>query len=32
MVMIAALACSLGGYVLIDGQFRTSLERVVAAL
>lgn len=32
MVMIAALACSLGGYVLIDGQFRTSLEREVAAL
>ena len=26
MVMIAALACSLGGFVLIDGQFRAGLD------
>lgn len=26
MVMITALACSVGGFVLIDGQFRTSLS------
>ena len=32
MVMIAALTCSVGGYVLIDGQFRDSLDREVAAL
>ena len=32
MVLIAALACSAGGYVLIDTQFRTSLNREVAAL
>lgn len=31
MVVITALACSLGGYVLIDAQFRTSLEREAAA-
>ena len=32
MVLIAALACSAGGYVLIDTQFRTSLNREVSAL
>ena len=26
MVMLAALACSLGGFVLIDGQFRAGLD------
>ena len=25
MVIITALACSLGGFILIDGQFRTGL-------
>ena len=32
MVIITALSCSLGGYVLIDQQFRTSLDREVSAL
>lgn len=32
MVIITALACSLGGYFLIDQQFRTSLDREVSAL
>ena len=32
MVIIAALACSVGGFVLIDDQFRTSLDREVTAL
>ncbi len=32
MVIVTAMACSLGGYVLIDRQFRSSLEREVAAL
>lgn len=32
MVLITALACDVGGYVLIDTQFRSSLEREVSAL
>lgn len=32
MVIITALACSLGGYFLIDQQFRASLDREVSAL
>lgn len=32
MVIVTALACSLGGYVLIDAQFRTSLDREVTAV
>lgn len=32
MVIITALACSLGGYFLIDQQFRASLDRDVSAL
>ena len=32
MVLITALACSAGGCALINTQFRTSLEREVAAL
>ncbi|MCX4370891.1 MAG: HAMP domain-containing sensor histidine kinase [Dysosmobacter sp.] len=32
MVLITALACSTGGYVLIGTQFRSSLDREVAAL
>lgn len=32
MVLIAALACSVGGYILIDAQFRASLNREVSAL
>lgn len=32
MVIITVLSCSLGGYVLIDQQFRTSLSREVSAL
>lgn len=32
MVLITALACSAGGYVLIDAQFRGSLDREVSAL
>ena len=32
MVLITALACSTGGYVLIDQQFRSSLDREVSAL
>lgn len=32
MVIITALTCSIGGYVLIDSQFRTSLDREVSAL
>ncbi len=32
MVLITALACSIGGYVLIDTQFRASLDREVSAL
>ena len=32
MVLITALACDVGGYVLIDTQFRVSLEREVSAL
>ena len=32
MVIITALACSVGGYVLIDSQFRTSLDREVSAV
>ena len=32
MVIITVLSCSLGGYVLIDQQFRTSLDREVSAL
>ena len=32
MVLITALACSAGGYFLIDTQFRSSLEREVSAL
>ena len=31
-VAITALACSLGGYVLIDGQFRAALNREVTAV
>lgn len=32
MVLITALACSAGGYALIDAQFHASLNREVAAL
>ena len=32
MVLITALACSAGGYALINSQFRASLDREVAAL
>lgn len=32
MVTLTALACSIGGYLLIDFQFRTSLEREVEAV
>ena len=32
MVMITTLACAVGGYVLIDSQFRASLDREVAAV
>lgn len=32
MVLITALACSVGGYALIDAQFRSSLSREVASL
>ena len=32
MVLITSLACSLGGYVLIDAQFHTGFDREVAAL
>lgn len=32
MVLITALACSAGGYALIDAQFRSSLDREVSAL
>ncbi len=32
MVLITALACSAGGYALIDAQFRNGLEREVSAL
>ena len=32
MVIITVLSCSLGGYVLIDQQFRASLNREVSAL
>lgn len=32
MVLITALACSVGGYALIDAQFRSSLDREVSAL
>ena len=32
MVIITALACAIGGYVLIDSQFRTSLDREVSAV
>lgn len=32
MVLITALACSAGGYALIDTQFRSGLEREVSAL
>ena len=32
MVLITALACSAGGYALINTQFRASLDREVAAL
>ena len=32
MVLITALACSLGGYVLINAQFRTGFDREVTAL
>lgn len=32
MVLITALACSAGGYLLIDAQFRSGLEREVSAL
>lgn len=32
MVIITVLSCSLGGYVLIDQQFRVSLNREVSAL
>lgn len=32
MVIITALACSIGGYVLIDSQFRASLDREVSSL
>lgn len=32
MVSVTILACSIGGFLLIDGQFRTSFEREVEAL
>jgi len=32
MVIITALACSLGGFLLIDAQFRSSLDREVTAV
>lgn len=32
MVLITSLACSLGGYVLIDAQFHTGFDREVTAL
>jgi len=32
MVCVTVLACSLGGFVLIDGQFRTALNQEVQAL
>ena len=32
MVIITAVACAIGGYVLIDSQFRTSLDREVSAV
>ena len=32
MVLITALACSAGGYLLIDAQFRHGLEREVSSL
>lgn len=32
MVLITALACSAGGYALIDAQFRSGLDREVSAL
>ena len=32
MVIITTLACAAGGYVLIDSQFRTSLEREVSSV
>lgn len=32
MVIVTALACSLGGYILIDAQFRDSLDREVTAV
>lgn len=32
MVLLTVFASSIGGYVLIDSQFRTSLEREVAAV
>ena len=32
MVLITALACSAGGYALIDAQFRSSLDREVSSL
>ena len=32
MVLITALACSAGGYALINAQFHASLDREVAAL
>ena len=32
MVLITALACSAGGYALIDAQFRASLDREVSAI
>lgn len=32
MVLITALACSIGGYALIDAQFRMALDREVSAL
>lgn len=32
MVLITALACALGGYLLIDAQFRSSFDREVSAL
>ena len=32
MVIITALACAAGGYVLIDSHFRSSLEREVSAV
>ena len=32
MVSITILACAAGGFVLIDGQFRTALDQEVQAL